>query len=55
MVPNTAPVANPDSYTVHAGHTLTVDAPGYLGNDTDVDGHPVGWERLVLAVRSTVR
>jgi uncharacterized delta-60 repeat protein len=35
---NHAPVANSDSYSVNAGQTLTVAAPGVLGNDTDVDG-----------------
>ena len=32
------PVANADSYTVVAGNTLTVAAPGVLGNDTNADG-----------------
>ena len=32
------PVANPDSYGVVAGHTLTVNAPGVLANDTNADG-----------------
>jgi VCBS repeat-containing protein len=31
------PVANPDAYSVVGGGTLTVPAPGVLGNDTDVD------------------
>jgi YVTN family beta-propeller protein len=36
---NDAPVANPDSYTVAQGGTLTVPAAtGPLANDTDVDG-----------------
>ncbi|MCB1954378.1 MAG: FG-GAP repeat protein [Rhodocyclaceae bacterium] len=36
---NTAPVANPDSYTVHAGAFLSVDAAaGVLANDSDADG-----------------
>jgi VCBS repeat-containing protein len=35
---NDPPVANNDSYTVPAGATLTVAAPGVLGNDSDVDG-----------------
>jgi len=34
---NDAPVAAADSYTVVAGQTLTVNAPGVLANDTDVD------------------
>ena len=32
-----APVAVDDSYIAQAGKTLTVDAPGVLGNDTNVD------------------
>ncbi|HSY48054.1 MAG TPA: Ig-like domain-containing protein [Thermoanaerobaculia bacterium] len=35
---NTPPVANPDTYSVNQGATLTVAAPGVLGNDTDPDG-----------------
>jgi hypothetical protein len=34
---NDPPVANGDSYNVAAGGSLTVAAPGILGNDTDVD------------------
>jgi VCBS repeat-containing protein len=35
---NRAPVGVADSYTVSAGSTLTVAAPGVLANDTDADG-----------------
>ena len=35
---NTAPVAGGDGYGVGAGGTLTVPAPGVLGNDTDAEG-----------------
>jgi len=35
---NDPPVANADSYSVNQDITLTVPAPGVLGNDTDVDG-----------------
>ncbi|TLM73962.1 MAG: tandem-95 repeat protein, partial [Actinobacteria bacterium] len=38
---NDAPVAVGDSYTTAEGITLTVAAPGVLGNDTDVDGDPL--------------
>ena len=38
---NDAPVAAPDSYSVNQGATLTVNAPGVLVNDTDVDGDPL--------------
>jgi large repetitive protein len=35
---NDAPVANDDSYDVDEDEALTADAPGVLGNDTDVEG-----------------
>ncbi|WP_459986709.1 Ig-like domain-containing protein [Mycolicibacterium hodleri] len=35
---NDPPVTTPDTYTVAKGGTLTVAAPGVLGNDSDVDG-----------------
>ena len=34
---NDAPVADDDSYTTDEDRTLSVSAPGLLGNDTDVD------------------
>ena len=34
---NQPPVANPDSYSTNRNATLTVNAPGVLGNDTDAD------------------
>jgi hypothetical protein len=34
---NDAPAAANNSYTLQAGATLTLSAPGVLGNDTDVD------------------
>ncbi len=34
---NDAPVANDDSYSMNQDTTLTVTAPGVLGNDTDAD------------------
>ena len=37
-VPNTAPVANDDAYTLTLGTPIAIVAPGVLGNDTDVDG-----------------
>src|SRR5207249_10650970 len=36
---NDPPTANDDSYTVNEDTTLTVNAPGVLANDTDVDGN----------------
>lgn len=38
---NDPPVAASDAYTTNAGATLTVSAPGVLGNDSDVDGNPL--------------
>jgi autotransporter-associated beta strand protein len=35
---NQPPIANPDTFVVVAGQTLTVAAPGVLSNDTDVEG-----------------
>jgi len=35
---NRSPVANNDAYSVNEDATLTVAAPGVLGNDTDADG-----------------
>ncbi len=35
---NDAPAASGENYSVQAGGTLTVNAPGVLGNDTDIDG-----------------
>ena len=37
-VVNAAPVASDDAYTATTGVTMTVAAPGVLGNDTDADG-----------------
>ncbi|MEK7872237.1 MAG: Ig-like domain-containing protein, partial [Chloroflexota bacterium] len=36
---NDAPVANGDNYSVNEDNTLTVVAPGVLGNDTNVEGN----------------
>lgn len=36
---NHQPVANADSYSVQVNSSLSVPAPGVLGNDTDVDGN----------------
>jgi hypothetical protein len=35
IVVNVPPVSNPDAYATRGGTTLTVDAPGVLGNDVD--------------------
>ncbi|WP_168219024.1 tandem-95 repeat protein [Limnoglobus roseus] len=36
-----APIARPDSFDVLEDNTLTVGAPGVLGNDTDIEGDPI--------------
>jgi large repetitive protein len=38
---NDAPTAGDDSYSVAEDGTLTIDAPGVLGSDADVDGNPL--------------
>ncbi|MBI1314693.1 tandem-95 repeat protein [bacterium] len=38
---NNAPVAQDDSYTTAEDTTLTINAPGVLSNDSDVDGDPL--------------
>lgn len=38
---NKAPVANPESYNVLSGETLTTSAPGVLGNDFDPEDDPL--------------
>ncbi len=38
---NDPPVAVGEAYSVAAGATLNVAAPGVLGNDSDVDGNPL--------------
>ena len=38
---NDAPVASNNSYSTNEDVTLTVNAPGVLDNDTDVDGDPL--------------
>ena len=37
-VVNDAPVASGENYSVSSGASLTVGAPGLLGNDADIDG-----------------
>ncbi len=38
---NAPPVANADSYSTNEDATLTVPAPGVLGNDSDANGDPL--------------
>ncbi|MCA9148976.1 MAG: tandem-95 repeat protein, partial [Planctomycetales bacterium] len=44
---NDAPVASDDNYLIGENATLTIGAPGVLGNDSDVEGSPL---TAVLAV-----
>jgi VCBS repeat-containing protein len=38
---NSPPTANNDTYATVVNKTLTVTAPGVLGNDNDLDGNPI--------------
>ncbi len=38
---NQPPVANPDSFNINEDTTLTIAAPGVLGNDNDPNGDPI--------------
>ena len=38
---NDAPVAQDERYTTNEDTPLLVPAPGFLGNDSDVDGDPL--------------
>ncbi|WP_376792823.1 PKD domain-containing protein, partial [Thermoflexus sp.] len=40
-LPNRPPVAVDDTYAVNEDQTLSVSAPGVLGNDSDPDGNPL--------------
>jgi autotransporter-associated beta strand protein/VCBS repeat-containing protein len=41
LIPDTAPVANPDSYSLAEDTVLEVGPSGVLANDTDADGDPL--------------
>ena len=38
---NDPPIANPNSYTTNEDTTLSISAPGVLGNDDDIDDDPL--------------
>ena len=40
-IPGGAPIANGDAFTASAGETLTIAAPGLLGNDSDAENDPL--------------
>ncbi len=46
VVPQARPVAVDDEYTVREGDTLTLTAPGVLGNDIDPLGHALTAEKF---------
>jgi VCBS repeat-containing protein len=52
--PQSAPVANPDAYNVVGGGTLTVPAPGVLGNDTDADNDPLTAQLVSTTTQGTL-
>ena len=51
---NDAPVATNDSYSVTAGTTLNVTAPGVLGNDSDVEGSPLTAAQVTGPTKGTL-
>ena len=53
-VTNAPPVAGADSFTVLAGRTLTVAAPGLLANDSDPDGDALQVIAFFEAANGTV-
>jgi hypothetical protein len=54
VTPNEPPVANGDTYAVDQGTTLTIAAPGVLGNDTDADGDPLTASLVSSAANGTL-
>jgi VCBS repeat-containing protein len=51
---NTPPVASDDAYAVIGGATLTVVAPGVLGNDSDADGDALTAQLVDAATKGTL-
>ena len=49
-----APVAANDSYTAEEGHTMIIDAPGVLGNDTDSNNDPLTASKVTDPSHGTV-
>ncbi len=52
--PNSAPVAVDDAFSTVAGESLSLAAPGVLGNDTDVDGDTLTSTRVGQPVNGTI-
>ena len=53
-VPGSPPVAVADAYNVIGGGTLTVPAPGVLGNDTDADSDPLTAQLVSTTTQGTL-
>jgi VCBS repeat-containing protein len=51
---NAAPVANPDAYSTAEDTPLTVNAPGLLANDTDVDADPITADKVTDPAHGSV-
>jgi YVTN family beta-propeller protein len=51
---NAPPVAADDAYTVIGGATLTIGAPGVLGNDTDADNDPLTAQLGITTTKGTL-
>jgi hypothetical protein len=51
---NTAPVATDDSYEVPQDTSLSIPAPGVLGNDSDADADALTAERVTATTHGTV-
>ncbi len=51
---NLPPVAIPDVYMTEQGVAVTVDAPGHLGNDYDINGDEVTWITYQVPANGTV-
>jgi YVTN family beta-propeller protein len=51
---NTPPVATDDAYGVIGGATLTIPAPGVLGNDTDADHDPLTAQLATSTTKGTL-
>ncbi len=54
QAPVSPPVGVADAYSVVGGGTLTVPAPGVLGNDTDPDGDPLTAQLVSTTTQGTL-
>jgi hypothetical protein len=51
---NDSPTALPNAYTVAGGTTLSIAAPGILGNDTDVESSPLAAQLVSAPTRGSL-